>query len=289
MRAWVLLALPLVGCATLFGEQSGLRGEQLERIEAYRATQARDFSLRLATAKVNPREADLQAIVTVAAINAPLEKLNQADFALGDWSFVPTHAPLVELNTGSAILRITGNLKHGADGRVVEVTVVGGLAVRWSDDGSHLFFKPSSLAVVPTTHLSMLDFAMGDYIHSFAEGKADTYLTQRIGEIDVPINLMLPVQRKALALDQSVDVGPADPPAHLHYDLPAATAEVRLKQLYVWPLEGRLVVLAYADVADAPPPVNSAPPAAGAPPSPAAPAPSVPTALPRSSPPGAHP
>jgi hypothetical protein len=250
-----LLGLLLsTGCASLFGEQSGLKGEQLERIEGYRAEQAHDFAVRFAGSKVDVRAADLQAIVSVDAINTPLQQFKQRVFKVKDWQFTPTHAPVVELSTGSAILRITGDLQQGDDGRKVEVTVVSGLSVRWSDDGSHLYFKPSALAVVPTLHVSWVDFALGSSIRSFAEDEAAKYLRDRVGEIDVPINLMLPIQRAAIDMDQVLDVGPEEPGARMHYGLPEATAQVRLKQLYVWPLEGKLVVLAYADVQDAPAP-----------------------------------
>jgi hypothetical protein len=251
MRTTALLAAALLSLTGCFGEQVGLKGEEVEKIEAYRSAQARDFTVRFANAKVNPRDADITAIVTVDAINAPLKKLERRSFPIKDWTFTPTKAPEVELSTGSAILKIDGDLQQQG-GRTVSVTLVGGLTVRWSDDGSHLFLKPSALAVVPRTKIGLLDFALGDYIRSFAEEKAEVYLHDRIGEIDVPINLMLPVQRQALELDQAFDTGPTDPGAKLHYSLPPATAEVRLKQLYVWPLEGKLVVLAFADVTDVP-------------------------------------
>jgi hypothetical protein len=245
MRRLVLPLLLLSAC----GAHSGLQGQQLERIEAYRAERAHDFALRFAKTHVSPGQADLVAQVTAAAINAPLQRLNQKTFPLGSWEFTPTTPPMVELNTGSAMLRITGSA-HQKDGRTVEVTLVGGLSVRWNEDGSHLYLQPTALAVVPTLHVSMLDFALGDFIRDFAQDKADAYLRERIGEIDVPITLHLPVQRQALALDHQLKTDP-DPGVTLHVAMREASAEVRLRQLYVWPLEGKLVVLAFVDVADA--------------------------------------
>ena len=247
---WVALGAGVVG---LWGWGcASVQTEQLERIEAYRADRAHEFAVRFANSKVDVRGADLQAIVTSEAINKPLEQFKQHVFKFDSgYVFTPTHAPTVELSTGSAILRITGNLQNGEQGRPVEVTVTSGLTVRWTSDGSHLYFKPTSLAVVPTLHVGVLDFALGSTIRSIAETEAAKYLKEQVGEIDVPINLMLPVQRPAIDLDQVLDVGPDEAGARLHYDFPAATAEVRLKQLFVWPVEGRLVVLAYADVAGA--------------------------------------
>lgn len=245
MRRLAPILLALCAC----GAHSGLQGQQLERIEAYRAEKAHQFALDFARTHVNPADADVVAIVTAEAINTPLQHFTQKSFAVGTWTFTPTQAPTVELCTGSALLRITG-IARRADGRVVEVTLVGGLSVRWNEDGSHLYLQPRALAVLPTLHVSWMDFALGDFIRSMAESKADEYLRARIGEIDVPVNLHLPVQRQAIALDQTLAME-GEPGLSLHYAMPEAAAEVRLRQLYVWPLQNRLAVLGYVDVVDA--------------------------------------
>lgn len=234
------VALVAAGCTSVAEQQR-------ERIAVYRADQSHAFVTRLAQTKVDAKKADLEAVVTAAAINEPLRRLEQRSFPVGSWTFTPTRAPEVSLHTGSALLRVTGEVRRKDGGRTAEVTIVGGLAVRWSEDGSHLFLTPSALAVVPTLTVSVLDFALGSFVRSFAEGKADEYLASRVGEIDLPVRLMLPFQRKAVALDQALD-GQGEPGATLRYELPEASAQVKLDQLFVWPLEGRIVVLAFADV-----------------------------------------
>ena len=221
--------------------------EQRERIAAYEADQSRTFVSQLAEAKIDPRQADLVAIVTADAINASLKKLEQHVFPAGQWEFVPTHVPEVELKTGSALLRVTGEVRQKQGGTRAEVTLVGGLTVRGSDDGAHLFLKPSALAVVPTLKVSVLDFALGSFLRSFAQTQAQVYLEQRIGEIDVPVALMFPIHRGALSIDHKLEMPDASG-AVLRVELPEASAQVKLNQLYVWPMEGRLVILVYADV-----------------------------------------
>lgn len=257
MRLLLLLCCCSFACASVSVQQR-------ERIAAYKADQSRQFVSRLAEAKVDPRQADIQAIVTADAINAPLQRLEQSVFPMGDWEFVPTKSPDVELCTGSALLRVTGNVRKKGGPNKAEVTVVAGLTARWNDDGSHLYFKPSSLAVVPTLGIGPLDFTMGSFIRSFAEEKAEIYLKERIGEIDIPVALMLPIQRRAIRLETPLQI-PNEAGAVLLYELPEASAQVKLQQLFLWLLEGKLVVLAYADVVKVTPIVpESKPPMASA-------------------------
>jgi hypothetical protein len=240
MRVLLLLACSSFACASVSVQQR-------ERIATYKADQSRQFVSALADAKVDPRQADIQAVVTAEAINAPLQKLDQSVFPAGDWEFAPTKPPEVELCTGSALLRVTGNVRKKGGPNKAEVTVVAGLTARWNEDGSHLYFKPSALAVVPTLGIGALDFALGSFIRSFAEDKAAVYLKERIGEIDIPVELMLPIQRKAIKLESPLQI-PNEPGAVFRYELPEANAQVKLQHLYLWLLEGRLVVLAFADV-----------------------------------------
>jgi hypothetical protein len=261
MRRYVVLSFLGLACTSI-------QAEQRQRIAAYKADQSREFVSLLTAAKVDPKLADLTAVVTADAINIPLQKLNQSVFPAGTSEFVPTQPPRVELYTGSALLYVTGVLRKKGGGKQAEVTIVAGLAARWNDEGSHIFFKPSSLAVVPTLGIGFLDFALGSYLRSFAEEQAALYLKERIGEIDIPVQLMLPIQRKAIQIETQLQAG-NEPGATIRYELPAATAEVRLEHLYLWLLEGRLVALAFADIGKAPPTVPATPPAPPA----AAPAP----------------
>jgi hypothetical protein len=239
-RIAAILCVLACGCVSL-GTQ------QRERIAAYKADRSREFVSHFAESKADPRQADLVAIVTADAINAPLKHLQQRTFPAGNWEFIPTSAPTVEVNTGSALLRIQGDVEQKISGRRAAVTIVGGLAVRWNQDGSHLYLKPTALAVVPTLKIPLLDFALGAFIRNFAETQAQAYLDQRIGEIDVPVQLLLPIHRGQLTIDHKSAM-PDDSGAVLRYQLPEATAQVQLQHLYVWPIEGRLIVLAYADV-----------------------------------------
>ncbi len=236
--ALLALALAASGCASLAELQA-------EKVATYHAEQSRLFVTRLAQARADPRKADVQALVTADAINEPLSKLERKGFTFGAWTFTPTRAPRVVLKTGSALLEVTGDVRKGE--QRAEVTLVGGLAVRWNEDGSHLYLKPSALAVVPTLKVSVLDLALGSVLRSLAEGKAGEYLEQRVGEIDVPVRLMLPFQRKAVTLDHTLE-SPDEPGTTLRYELPGADAQVKLDQLFVWPLEGRIAVVAHADV-----------------------------------------
>jgi hypothetical protein len=235
--------------------------EQRERIAGYKARQSREFVSRVAEGNVDPKQADLVAIVTAEAINLPLKRLEQHPFPVGGWEFVPSHAPEVELNTGSAFVRVAGRVRQVATGRVLDVTLVGGLTTRWSADGAHLYLTPSALAVVPTLNVSVLDFAMGSFLRQFAESQAQVYLAERIREIDVPVQLMFPIHRGAIALDHKLQT-PDNLGATLRYELPEASAQVQIKQLYVWPLEGKLLILAYSDVMKVTPIM---PPSAGQP------------------------
>jgi hypothetical protein len=256
MRALLLLSCCSLACVSLAAQQR-------ERISAYKSEQSREFVTHLADAKVDPRQADIMAVVTADALNAPLQHLEQAVFPAGSWEFVPTQAPRIELNTGSALLRVTGIARKRGGGQQAEVTVVAGLTARWNENGSHMYFKPSALAVVPTVGIGILDFALGSFIRNFAEKQAGVYLAERIGEIDIPVELMLPVQRRGIRFESTLVV-PDETGATLRYELPEASAQVKLTQLYLWLLEGKLVVLAFADVVKtsatpAPPPRIDAP------------------------------
>lgn len=236
----LVAAMALSACVTVGTEQR-------ERIAGYKAKQSREFVSRVAEANIDPKAADLMAIVTADAINVPLRKLEQRTFPVGTWEFVPTHAPEVELNTGSAFVRVAGRVRQPSSGRQLDVTIVGGLTTRWSADGAHLFLTPSALAVVPTLNVSVLDFAAGAFLRQFAESQAQVYLEERIREIDVPVQLMFPIHRGAVTLDHKLQT-PDNLGAAFRYELPEASAQVQIKQLFVWPLEGKLLILAYSDV-----------------------------------------
>jgi len=231
--------LTLAGCATV-GD------EMLARVSSYRAEESRRFVARLAETKVDPREADVVATVTSGAFETLLAKLDRSEFPVGSYVFAPLEPPQVELHTGSALLRIVGELRSNDGGTRAGVELVAGLATRWNEDGAHVFLKPTALAVIPTTGVGFFDFAMGSAVRSFAEVQAAKYLEERVGELDVPVQLLVPFKRPEVDLlkQHALD---AEPPT-FRYVLPESTVQLKLRQLYLWLLEGRLVVLAFADV-----------------------------------------
>lgn len=242
--------LALAGCVTV-------QDEMLARVSTYKAEESRRFVARLAETKVDPREADVVATVTSGAFDTMLAKLDRREFPVGQYVFVPTEAPQVELLTGSALLRVAGEIRDASGNSRAGVDLVAGLATRGTEDGAHVFLKPTALAVIPTTGVGLFDFALGAAIRSFAEGFAEKFLAERVGELDVPVRLLVPFQRPQLDLLKKHQLD-AEPPT-FRYVLPESKVQLALKQLYLWPLEGRLVVLAFADVVEDPP--ASPPPA----------------------------
>lgn len=244
-----LAALLSTGCASL--RDTSLRESQVARIEAWKASQARDFTRRFAQTQVNAATADLQVLVTAEAIEAPLAHLKGRRFVMGSgWTFTPTRAPDIELFTGSATLSLTGDVTRGDDSsRTAEVTLVAGLTLRWAEDGSRIELLPTSLAVLPTLESASLELGFGRLLRSLAEREAQAFFEQRVGKLTVPVELALPVKRQAL--DLTLPLGApdeSDPPAALHLALPLVETAVQVKRLWVWPLEGRIAVVAFAEV-----------------------------------------